>query len=234
MLRCLLIVSLLWFVAGHRACAQPADSLPASKNERPEKPRFILEADQRFFYFKDASPPLLRNPVNVWGARAGFLLPNNIKLGVGYYFTTQHISDSWDEFQVTYRRIQYATVYVEPYFFRRKFWELSAPIEVGVGSARYDLFSTDTQKPDRRNSIAVPLSVGLSISAKFPEVFGIRPLRWFGVNLMTGYRYTLQNRVPLGPVTLNGVYYSVSPAVFLDRIYQDYANWRKSRRSRKG
>ncbi|GAB3496580.1 hypothetical protein GCM10027341_15580 [Spirosoma knui] len=226
----------LWLVTGQWLLAQSlneADSLGRNRNERPDKPKFIFELDQRFFYFKDATPPLLSNPTNVWGARVGFLLPANVKVGVGYYFTNQHLNESWEGFHVQNRRLQYATVYVEPYYFRRKFWELSSPIEVGLGSARYAVTNTDTQQPDLRRSIAVPLSVGVSASIKFPALRGLRPLRWFGVNLMTGYRYTLQRNVPLGPSTLNGVYYSISPAVFLDRFYEDFSAWRKGRRSRK-
>ncbi len=210
--------------------AQSADTVRSDKNEHPDKPKFIVELDQRFFFFKRAASPLLRNPTNVWGARMGLLLPSNVKTGVGYYFTTQHINESWEGYHVSYRRLHYATAYVEPYFFRRKYWELSVPVEVGVGSARYELMNTDTQQPENRQTVAVPLSVGLSASIKFPSLRGLRPLRWFGVNLMTGYRYTLQQHPPVGPSTLNGVYYSISPAVFLDRFYEDFSAWRKARR----
>ncbi len=232
---------LLWFMMEHALYAQStarvdslrSDNRSAGRNERPDKPKFILEADQRFFYFKDATPPLLQNPTNVWGARAGFLLPSNVKVGVGYYFTGQAISESWDGYQLVHRRLRYGTVYVEPYFFRRKYWELSLPIEAGVGAAHYRLINSDTQQPDQRQTVALPLSAGLSVAVKFPTLFGFKPLRWLGVNFMAGYRYTHQQGVPGGPSTMNGVYSSVSPAIFLDRIYQDVAGWRNGRRSRK-
>lgn len=233
---CRLLLILLGLITVQRLGAQTpesADTLHPARNERSDKPKFIFETDQRFFFFKDASPPLLRNPINVWGARIGFLLPSNVKVGVGYYFTTQHISESWEGYELIYRRLQYATAYVEPYFFRRRYWELSLPMEVGIGSARYELITSDTRQPDRRRTMAVPLSIGLSVSAKFPVLFGFQPLRWFGINFMSGYRYTLQQHVPTGPSTLNGVYYSVSPAIFLDRIYQDIATWRAHRRERR-
>ncbi|RYC69328.1 MULTISPECIES: hypothetical protein [Spirosoma] len=221
-------------VAGLWAQTDAADTLRPGQNERPDKPKLIVETDQRFFYLKNADQPLLRNPVNVWGARAGLLLPVNIKVGVGYYFTNQSINEPWDEFDVSRRRLQYATVYVEPYFFRRRFWELSTLVEVGLGSARYEMLNRDTQQPVHRRTVAVPLSVGLSASVKLPVVFGIKPLRWFGVNFMAGYRYTLHEPVPLSESTLNGLFYSISPAIFLDRIYQDIGGWRKGRNRRKG
>lgn len=233
MLRFLVFVLLLVSAARPSLSAQPvdpADTLRPGQNERPDKPKVIVETDQRFFYFKDAGQPLLQNPVNVWGARAGLLLPSNVKLGLGYYFTNQPINEPWGDYQVSYRRLRYATVYAEPYFFRRRFWELSALLEVGLGAARYDLLGTGTPETARQRTMAVPLSAGLSFSTKFPPAFGIKPLRWFGVNFMTGYRYTLHEPVPVGPSTLNGVYYSISPAIFLDRIYQDIGSWRKGRR----
>jgi hypothetical protein len=205
------------------------DTVHTSKNEHPDKPKIIAELDQRFFHFKEATSPFLRNPTSVWGARIGLLLPCNIKAGVGYYFTTQHINESWEGYRVTYRRLHYATAYVEPYFFRRRYWELSIPLEVGLGSAHYELIRTATQQPDDRRTIAVPLSAGLSVSVKFPSWRGLRPLRWFGANLMSGYRYTLPPHVPTGPSTLSGVYYSISPAIFLDRFYADFSAWRKAR-----
>ena len=64
-------------------------------------------------------------------------------------------------------------------------------------------------------------------------LWGFKPLRWFGVNLITGYRYTLHDEMINRQVTLNGLYYSISPAIFLDRIYADYEIWRKKHRPRK-
>ncbi|MCY7357185.1 MAG: hypothetical protein LH609_06880 [Rudanella sp.] len=46
---------------------------------------------------------------------------------------------------------------------------------------------------------------------------------------MTGYRLTLQGRVPSNPSTFNGLYYSVSPTIFLDRVYEDYKAWKGSK-----
>lgn len=209
------------------------DSTGSTKNERPKKPRFIAELDQRFFYFKDRRQPLFSNSTNVWGGRAGFLLPSNIKVGAGYYFTNHDVAEPWDGHQIIRRRLNYATAYVEPYFFRRTYWELSAPIEVGVGSVRYQFDNVDETLSHTVQTTVVPLSVGVSVSLKFPAVFNFKPVRWFGVNLITGYRYTLYDEAPTQRVTLNGLYYSISPAIFLDRIYADYEVWRKKHRSRK-
>lgn len=225
---------LLWL------CVTPAlgqttqrDTLAATKNERPSKPRFIAELDQRFFYFKDRRQPLLSNSTNVWGARAGLLWPSNIKTGLGFYYTNHAVDEPWDGYQRINRRLTYVTAYVEPYFYRRRYWELSAPIEAGVGSAHYSFAHADDAQSRTTQTLIVPLTVGLSVSLKFPMLWGFKPLRWFGVNLITGYRYTLHDEMINRQVTLNGLYYSISPAIFLDRIYADYEIWRKKHRPRK-
>jgi hypothetical protein len=209
------------------------DTTAAPKNERPSKPRFIAELDQRFFYFKDRRQPLLSNSTNVWGARAGLLWPSNVKTGLGFYYTNHAVDEPWGGYQHINRRLTYVTAYIEPYFYRRRYWELSAPIEVGVGSAHYSFTHSDEAESRTTQTLIVPLTVGLSVSLKFPMLWGFKPLRWFGVNLITGYRYTLHDEVINRQVTLNGLYYSISPAIFLDRIYADYEIWRKKHRKNK-
>lgn len=228
-------ILLLWLI-GSAAAGQviKKDSSAADKNERPSKPRFIAELDQRFFYFKDRRQPLFSNSTNVWGARAGLLWPSNIKTGIGFYYASHAVDGIWGGYQAIDRRLTYATVYVEPYFYRRRYWELSAPIEVGAGRVQYSFTHADQAQSRSSRSLIVPLTVGLSVSLKFPMLWGFKPLRWFGVNLITGYRYTLRDEVVSPQITLNGLYYSISPAIFLDRIYADYETWRKKHRQRKG
>jgi hypothetical protein len=227
-------VLLLWLIVATAAGQEiKKDSSAADKNERPSKPRFIAELDQRFFYFKDRRQPLFSNSTNVWGVRAGLLWPINVKTGVGFYYTNHAIDEPWGDYQAINRRLTYVTAYVEPYFYRRRYWELSAPIEAGLGSAQYNFTHPDVAQSRSSQTLIVPLTVGLSVSLKFPMLWGFKPLRWFGVNLITGYRYTLRDEVVSRQITLNGLYYSISPAIFLDRIYADYETWRKRHRQRK-
>ncbi|KAB7729311.1 hypothetical protein F5984_16920 [Rudanella paleaurantiibacter] len=204
-----------------------ADTLQPGENERPEKPKFIAETDQRFFFFKNPATNV-RAQTNVWGARAGFLLPINVKVGVGYYFTNQRTHGNWDGYNLRARRLSYGTLYIEPYYFRRKYWELSSPLEIGAGTARYELDRglADENPAEIRRMLAFPLGLGASFSVKFPPLWGFKPTRWFGINFMTGYRWTIQQRVPSNPNTFNGFYYSISPAIFLDRFYEDFKVWR--------
>lgn len=226
-----ILLFILWasFVSPSRGQSVPvtaADTLKPGQNEHPVRAKFIPETDQRFFFFKNPSTGE-RARINVWGVRAGFLLPSNVKIGVGYYFTNQRADGQWDGLTIRTRRLSYGTAYVEPYYFRRKYWELSTPFEVGFGTARYELEKRQESQQEVRRVWAVPLGAGVSFSVKFPPILKFKPTRWFGVNFMTGYRLTLQGRVPSNPSTFNGLYYSISPTIFLDRFYEDFRAWRK-------
>ncbi|TAE32326.1 MAG: hypothetical protein EAZ91_05550 [Cytophagales bacterium] len=224
------------FVISFALCGRGQDPPPAKtdtllpgQNEHPDKPKFIPETDQRFFFFKN---PVTgeRARTNIWGGRAGFLFPSNIKIGAGFYFTNQRAGGQWGEYQLQNRRLVYGTLYVEPFFFRRKHWEWSTLLEAGFGTARYDLMRNNDGAPDIRRTWAVPLGIATSFSVKFPTIGRFRATRWLGINAMTGYRLTVQERIPSYPSTYNGFYYSVNPVIFLDRFYEDYSAWRKRKR----
>jgi hypothetical protein len=230
---CILILVFGFAFRGHAQELSPvkADTLKPGQNERPSKAKFIAETDQRFFYFRNLNTGS-RAQTNVWGVRAGLLWPANVKIGVGYYFTNQQASGEWNGYLLRNRRLAYGTVYVEPYYFRRKYWEFSMPIEVGYGTARYELDQVRQGQEltqETHQTWAVPLGIGASFSVKFPPLRGFRPTRWLGINFMAGYRLTIQERVPSNPSTYNGSFYSISPAIFLDRIYEDIYHRRKRR-----
>jgi hypothetical protein len=220
------------------AFGQPAvlpatkDSLPPGQNEHPRKAKFAAETDQRFFRFRNLSTGT-RAKTSIWGLRAGVLLPSNVKIGAGYYFTNQQAVGQWNGYSLRNRRLSYGILFVEPFYFRRRIWELSTPFEVGYGTARYELDPVG-QLPDTPREVqrtwAVPVALGASLSFKFVPIGRFKPTRWFGVNFLGGYRLTAQERVPSNPSTYNGLYYSISPIFFLDRFYEDFRDWRRNRR----
>lgn len=208
----------------------PEDTLTPGTNLHPVEPKLIVETDQRFFYFKTHFfPDPDRLFMRVYGVRAGVLLPKNIKVGAGVYFTGQEMNHFWNGYIVQQRRLQYFVAYIEPFYFRRKFWELSSPLEIGIGTSRYVLSRVVDLQPSVKTGIAIPIGLGLSISLKSQAIHKFRPLRWLGFNATAGYRFTLQPNVSNSPVTYNGFYYSAGPTLLLSRVYADYKAWRKNR-----
>lgn len=214
-----------------------ADTLGRPQNERPEKPTFIAELDQRFTFFHDTRSERNRHSqINLWGARAGLLLPSNIKLGVGYYFTYQNLDAlnyQWREYQLVDRNIRFATVYLEKFWFRRKNWEFSTLAEAGWGFSRYSLQHTVTGTEEDHVAHSVPAGIGAIFSVKLPPLGPIRALRWFGLSFLTGYRFAVRRDLPTSSVNWNGFYYSVGPAIFLDRFSEDFAKWRQKRKDKR-
>lgn len=206
------------------------------RNERPTRPKLVIETDQRFTFYRDSRNLQHRlEPINMWGARVGLLLPSNVKVGIGGYYSDQRLrrTDLVPDLDArTRRHLYFLQGYVEPYFFRRKFWEFSTPVELGWGHSRYDL--VDDQDQVRvayvRRGWFIPLGVGASASVKFPPIGRFKPTRWFGLNFLVGYRFILRGDFPQGRSNYNGAYASVGPIFFFDRFTDDLKHWRKKRR----
>lgn len=217
-----------------RAQAKAVDSVGV---EHPTRLKLVMETDQRFSCFTDSrSRQGDWRAINVWGARIGLLFPNNVKTGVGFYYATQLLTHSAmlpDLHTALHRRMVAGTLYLEPFWILRKLWELSTPVETGLGWGVYRGADLATQRSLTRRGWFVPFGAGLSVSLKFPELRGLRPLRWFGLNLLSGYRLILKKDFPGSRVNYNGLYFSVGPTFFFDRFTDDFKVWRQQRRTRK-
>ena len=87
-----------------------------------------------------------------------------------------------------------ATVYYERYLIRRKAFEVSLPIEFGYGHSRYEINDEQSNKHEVARGVFLPLGVGVSAAYQFPTIRWLRPLHWFGLNILTGYRFILKER----------------------------------------
>jgi hypothetical protein len=237
----MLILLILWLIGSGAlpswAQTKIVDTLGRNRDEHPRKASFVAETDQRFTFFKDTRSEQNRHTqVNIWGARVGMLFPSNIKVGVGYYFTYQNLNDSerrWREFKLVDRHIRFATIYAEKYWFRREHWEFSTPVEVGWGFSKYSFFNLSSGLKEDRVVYSVPAGVGGTFAVKFPPLGPIRATRWFGLSLLTGYRFSIRQDFPASPINWNGFYYSAGPAFFFDRFSADFTKWRQKRRAKR-
>ncbi|MEZ0539580.1 hypothetical protein [Fibrella arboris] len=233
--------------------ASAQDAAPDSAKAKVASPKaltFTASTDQRFFFFNDTRNDNGRRvPVSVYGIRAGFLFPVRhpdqvepggrraaFKTGVGFYFVNQTLdrpgllpgtSDAIE------RHLRIVTAYFEPYLFRKKAIEVSLPLELGYGHSRYVEVNNQTAESEVARGIFIPAGVGLSGSYQFPSVRWFRPLHWFGVNLLTGYRFILKKDVPESQVNYSGFYISVGPSFFLENLTYDIGQWRKNRKKKR-
>lgn len=219
-------------------CASPIDTTslstfsPKSLSGIAIKPRHsfkpITDFDQRFCYIENVS-------VSVWGYRIGVLVNDKYKLGLGGYFFNQQkniapvVKTDPAEKSLS-RHAVYGTIYYEPYLIRKKHWELSTILEAGWGKVYTDSLSKTNESITATASKQkmVPVGVGLSAYLLMPEIKGMHFLTYFGLNGMIGVKKSLgasANTVPM-----DGLYWSISSAIFIDRIFSDIKNGKKKRR----
>jgi hypothetical protein len=207
--------------------AKAQDTVTAVHRSVSIKP--TTDFDQRFYYTGNGCQ-------NVWGYRGGILINDKYKLGIGGYFMNQYtegiasegVTGTATEQVLVNKQLYLGTFYYEPYLLRRDLWETSLVVEAGYGRT----VNTATSKSgnaaiDRQNTIIVPAGVGLSVNIKLPAFFKVACFRWVGINAMAGYRAILYQQDKR--YSYNGAYWSLSGAIFLDRVFDDFHTWKKQR-----
>jgi hypothetical protein len=184
--------------------------------------------DQRFYYVPGERQ-------NVWGYRIGILINDKYKVGIGGYYMNQHADQgiestpftrtSADPFTVN-KQLYLGTIYYEPYLLRKTLWETSLVFETGYGrTVNSATDKTDNSVIEKQNGLLVPAGLGLSLNLKPPALFHIQCFRWVGINGMVGYRSTIYQQDK--EYNYNGAYWSLSGAVFLDRMIDDFHTWKR-------
>ncbi|MBI3500415.1 MAG: hypothetical protein HY063_01360 [Bacteroidetes bacterium] len=222
------------FLCAEVALSQPPDSLrkdslsPAVKKKISVAP--AVDFDQRFSWIRG-------KPVNIWGERAGIIIRDRVKVGFGGYYSRIHFNGiiiGSMEYKNWYgtRDMVFGTAYVEPFLFRKKYWELSFPFEFGYGHAVYKIYDLNTN--DFVEFIRKPFfpgGAGISLSLKMPAFFGVKPFTWVGINFLAGYRYDFLE-ASYG-THFDGSFWSVSGAIFLDRAVKDLSGHKRKKKARK-
>lgn len=213
--------------------AQKADSLKKDSAQIIVKKKSMfapsVDFDQRFSTIRGRT-------VNIWGERAGVILYDKVKIGIGGYFLRTHFNGiiiGTTDYKNWYgtRDMIFATAYVEPFLFRKKYWELSFPFEFGYGNVKYKIYDSNTETFVKTiNKPFFPGGGNISLSFKMPAFFNVKPFTWVGINFLAGYRYDFFEA--LYGTHLDGYYWSVSGAIFLDRAVNDIRDWKKNTKER--
>ena len=226
-----------------------APTAETTRSSNPHSLTFSASTDQRFFFFNDTrTEDNRRVPVSVYGLRAGFLFPAqrerpalgsgrvaSFKAGAGFYFVNQRLDIPGllpGTAESVTRHLRIATVYYERYLLRRKAFEVSMPVEFGYGHSRYERNDDQAKKNEVARGIFLPLGVGLSASYQFPPIRWFKPIHWFGLNVLTGYRFILKKDIPDSQINYTGLYISVGPSFFLENLVSDVKHWRSKRKKK--
>ena len=186
--------------------------------------------DQRFYYVTGETQ-------NVWGYRAGVLINNRFKVGIGGYYMNKSTDIDAQSASLSgisgtgytlHQKLYLGTIYYEPLLVRRKLWETSLVFETGYGRiVHYNMVDSMSKTSGESNSIMIPAGAGLSLNLKLPAIFHLQGFRWVGINIMGGYRTIIYQQDK--SYSYNGVYWSLSGAIFLDRMVEDLRSWKKER-----
>ena len=222
----------LFFLLGYNSAFSQVEDTSSLLQSIPRK-FFSLKPttdfDQRFSFFAGSK-------VNIWGQKAGILINEELKVGIGGYFLKDKLkgdklyNSTTPDFYVK-RNIQFGTVYIEPFLVRRSWWELSMPFEMGFGkTVLKDYALKNDSLIASGKKFFFPTGVGLSLSLKLPPGDRFKPFRWVGINFLAGYRYDLDEHVY--NTDYDGFFWSISGAVFLDRVADDYKEWKTKKKER--
>jgi hypothetical protein len=186
--------------------------------------------DQRFYYVPGERQ-------NVWGYRVGVLINDKYKLGIGGYYMNQSSDEGLESNPLTRtssdplsvnKQLYLGTIYYEPYLMRRTLWETSLVFETGYGrTVNTSVDKTDNSTVEKQNALFIPAGIGFSVNLKLPALFQMQCFRWVGINGMVGYRTTIYQQDK--QYNYNGAYWSLSGAIFLDRLFEDYHTWKRAR-----
>jgi hypothetical protein len=139
-----------------------------------KEPRLIANLDSRNAFISS-------NGVRVLGFKVGLLYDDKLAFGLGY----NQLSSTYRNtiiYQGEEARVKLAYWYLSPYleytFYRDKKWELSIPVQIGIGDSYYKL--VDQQDKAIYNKLVLSYEPAIS--------FQYRVLNYFGVGMGVGYR----------------------------------------------
>jgi hypothetical protein len=219
---CIFILGL----AGNCAFSQVNDTVTVPHQKRSIKP--TTDFDQRFSSIRDTR-------VNIWGQRFGILINEKFKIGVGGYFLNDKLKNKiiYEGDSYIKRNLTFATAYIEPFLIRKTYYEFSIPFEAGFGKAHSRIFNSETNSfIVSEKNFFFPSGTGLSLSLKFPAIRGFKPLSWIGINFLAGYRYDFFESI--FKTDFDGPFFSISGAIFLDRISDDYKAHKEKKKEKVG
>ena len=108
-------------------------------------------------------------------------------------------------------------------FFKRRFVELSVPVDIGLGRSHYTITDEKGNVTTDNRGLFIPAEIGLGVLLK--------PTRWVGVSGGAGYRVSLKEIDY--KEDFNGWYYSYRLNLFVGNIWHDCQQYRQHRRARR-
>jgi hypothetical protein len=161
--------------------------------------------------------------INIGGLKLGIEWKNKIRTGIGGYFLLSGITrritydrGKSDEQLANYTlRFNYIAVYAEYVLFQTKRWEISTPVQFGVGTIYYDIKFDNRQRTSTTNRY--PFIIEPTLAGHY------KIYNWIGVGAGLGYRAMFSNVNQTSiEKNFNAPIYIIKVKLFLGDLYRDF------------
>ncbi len=179
-----------------------------------QKPHLFLKLDSRNSF-------IYNSRVKIFGIKGGVSYGKRLSFGIGYnqlqppshnfnrqvYYTNQ---DNVRDSVTSTLSMFYVSAHVEYIFYQSKHWELSMPLQIGLGQTyyKYELYGKRRTKDANLNFIYEP---AVSIEYKF--------VKWVGVGADAGFRFMVTGDRKLNQ-KFNSPTYSFKLLIYYSEIYK--------------
>lgn len=144
--------------------------------------------------------------ISVSGARLGLSFKRKLKLGVGVSWLDSEVKEKFNSKSVLgndtvinrFLKLIYGCYYVDFVFYKTKRWQLSVPIQVGMGASWFQNDNIYRLNNNAKKYFLLLYEPGISTQFK---VF-----RWFGLGADIAYRFTLKNNKKVGEKLMSPTY----------------------------
>jgi hypothetical protein len=156
-----------------------------------------------------------RQKINIYGYDAGILIDNKLRLALGYYRINNDLPNDVDLRGVKSKlqlRINCGALNTEVIYYNARYLSLGFPLEFGFGNYKLKHTSSDDGRVlEEKSGFLGFTNFGLSATFK--------PIRWFGLKGILGYRKTIYPAERIFP--FNGVFSSIGLNVDIQTIVRD-------------
>lgn len=178
-----------------------------------QRPHLFAKFDTRDSFIENSR-------AKIFGFKAGLNFGKRVHVGLGYnqlfppaknfdtqyYYTQNSKKDS-----VTARlRMYYVSAHIEYIFYQTKHWELSMPLQIGVGKTYYVymLFNEKHQFQENWNFIYEP---AVSVEYKI--------IKWIGLGVDAGYRFVITADRKINQ-KFNAPFYAFKLLIYYNEIFK--------------
>jgi hypothetical protein len=163
--------------------------------------------------------------INSYGYDAGIMIKDKLRMTLGYYRMDDNLPKEQllSDVRTKQRlRVYMGTANLELNYFRKRFFSLGFPLEVGLGQYLLKNFAADslTHELSRLQGYVVFANFGLSGT--------FTPIRWLGLKGMAGYRKAAV--ATHKDFDFNGVFTSIALSVDIQEIVKDIKMYKLKKR----